>query len=59
MLGLVHFLSGCFLLIVPFTASFDLNTEKELGTCSHASSGFQDGSRHGLLLTVTTGKTLP
>ena len=44
-------------LLFPFTASFDLNTEKELGTSSHASSGFQDGSRHGFLLTVTTGKT--
>ena len=33
-------------LLFPFTASFNLNTEKELGTSSHASSGFQDGSRH-------------
>ena len=44
-------------LLFPFTAQFNLNTEKELGTSSHASSGFQDGSRHGLVLTVTTGKT--
>ena len=36
---------------------FNLNTEKDLGTSSHASSGFQDGIRHGLVLTVTTGKT--
>ena len=45
-------------LLFPFTASFNLNTEKGLGTSAHASSGFQDGSRHGFLLTVTTGKTL-
>ena len=44
-------------LLFPFMTSFDLHTEKELGTSFHASSGFQDGSRHGFLLTVTTGKT--
>ena len=44
-------------LLFPFTASFNLNTEKELGTSYHASSGFQDGSRHSFVLTVTIDKT--
>ena len=43
--------------LFPFKASFNLNTEKELGTSSHASSGFQDGSRHSFVFTVTIGKT--
>ena len=45
-------------LLFPFTASFNLNTEKELGTSSHVSSGFQDGSHHSFVLRgVTIGKT--
>ena len=45
-------------LLFPFTASFNLNTEKELGTSSHASSGFQDGSQQSFVLRgVTIGKT--
>ena len=45
-------------LLFPFTASFNLNTEKELGTSSHVSSGFQDGSHHSFVLgAMTIGKT--
>ena len=46
-------------LLFPFTASFNLITEKELGTSSHVSSGFQDGSHHSFVLremTIAKGK---